>query len=208
MKFYFANAIAGAFMFFAIPAHADLITNGGFETGDFTGWALGQNSSNFIVTNGCAAYGFCDFDDVSAALNSGGTDTSPLTASLSQQITDTAGQILDLAFLFAFGFSVDHQTTLNSDQIFQVYWDGQLIDQVNTRSALSDSRLFQLVATGNDTLEFAVTTTDPFVAWGLDDVSLNPEQQEVPEPGSLGLFLLALSGLIAFSVRQNKHRVS
>jgi hypothetical protein len=42
------KALLGAALMSAIlissGAHADLVTNGGFETGDFTGWTQGGNT--------------------------------------------------------------------------------------------------------------------------------------------------------------------
>ena len=36
----------------AYPAKANLISNGGFETGNFTGWTVGQTGNAFIGVTG------------------------------------------------------------------------------------------------------------------------------------------------------------
>jgi hypothetical protein len=51
-----AAAIAGIALSCAClaysPAVADLIQNGGFETGDFTGWTLVPGSNSFVAQAG------------------------------------------------------------------------------------------------------------------------------------------------------------
>jgi hypothetical protein len=45
-------AVSVALLTTAAPARADLIVNGGFETGDFTGWSLSLHSNNTSVVPG------------------------------------------------------------------------------------------------------------------------------------------------------------
>src|ERR1700683_3308162 len=70
-------------------AHADLITNGGFETGDFSGWSAG--SEVFIDTtfpnSGC-----CD-----AAFEASSSDPTA-NGTLSQSIATTVGESYTLNF--------------------------------------------------------------------------------------------------------------
>src|SRR5271154_1397276 len=78
-----------ALLIVSAPASADLIVNGGLETGDFTGWTMGANSFPESV--------------VTIPVNSGqyaaqiaGYSYDPDT--LSQTVATTAGGVYDLSF--------------------------------------------------------------------------------------------------------------
>src|ERR1700720_2962597 len=79
-----AFALAGAL---ATPASADLITNGGFETGDFSGWTVVAGAT-FVS---CGSFdGFTAHSGSCwAALGAVGGD-----GTLSQTFSDTAGKTL------------------------------------------------------------------------------------------------------------------
>src|ERR1700733_1828974 len=79
----------------ALPASAaNLITNGGFETGDFTGWTEGGNFEfSQVVSRPFYVYSGAEEGNSYATLGPVGSD-----GTLSQTFSDTAGQSLQLSY--------------------------------------------------------------------------------------------------------------
>jgi hypothetical protein len=175
-----AIALAGAV---ASPASADLIVNGGFETGDFTGWTVAAGAT--FVT-GCGFDTGCHSGNYFAALGSVGAD-----GTLSQTFLDTAGQTLVLTYWLA--------SDGGTPSDFSVDWNGVQIPGsalTNTPAGGYVKYTFDVTSTGADTLTF-LERNDPSW-WGFDDVSLN-YAGAVPEPASLALLgtgLVAAAGAI------------
>jgi hypothetical protein len=166
----------------------NLVNNGSFETGDFTGWTLGGNSSLIEVTSG-------SFYDYSGAQDGrfyvvAGPVGSPGT--LSQTIADSAGAQYTLSFWFG--------SVGDNPSEFSVSWDGtQLLDLVNPNTGANWTQFtFQVTGTGNDTLQFSFRDDPGWLA--LDNVSLTENSgQSVPEPSSfllLGTGVLGLGGMV------------
>ena len=139
---------------------ANLIRNGGFETGNFTGWTLNVAEQSTLVgtkdTLSAPAHSGAYF----AALgNYNGTGT------LSQTVTDTAGAQYTLSYWLASdGLLPNH---------FEADWNGvALAGSVLDKGAAFGYRqfVFTLTGTGHDTLTFV--QEDDNGLWALDDVSL------------------------------------
>jgi hypothetical protein len=178
----FALAAAMAFVL-AFPAKADLVANGGFETGDLTGWTHSGNTSLGSVVLSPVHSGAHAYSD--GAVGSLGF--------ISQDLTTTPGGSYTLDFWLS--------NPGGAGTEFQVFWNGgQIEDFVN--SAAFDWTEYTYTgltaATGATTLQFGFRQDPSF--WGFDDVSV--QANEVPEvPDStftaslLGLGLLGLAAL-------------
>jgi hypothetical protein len=165
---------------------ADIVQNGGFETGDFSNWTVTGDTANMLVGT------FAPHSGTYAA------ELGPMTvSSLKQTLATEAGQGYNVVYwLYNLG------STPNQ---FSTYWDGTQI----AATVLNDDpgfpytavRVNNLMASGTSTvLEFKMQNLS--AAWFLDDVVVNP----TPEPGSLGL-VAALAAAALFAVKQAGRRL-
>jgi len=179
-----AAAVFAALAAGSTAAKADMIVNGGFETGDTSGWTISATFTDAAPSG---------FDGIAA--HSGnfylalGDDTQSFPfGTVSQTISDHAGDALLLSYWFS-----SQDTTPN---YFDAEWNGTIL----SGSALTNVGLsgwtnyqFLVTATGSDILTFREQNVGNFSA--LDDVSLNAAQTGVPEPAALSLLGLALTAL-------------
>ena len=135
-------------------ATANLVVNGGFETGNFTGWTIGtyQPEQTLISPNSHSG-------QFAAALGPAGGD-----GSLSQDLATTPGQHYTLDFWLA------NMSTATDD--FTVTWGGtKVMGLVNQPAQGYTEYQFDVVATSSAThLEFDYRQ-DP-TQWRLDDISV------------------------------------
>ena len=169
-----------------LPAHANLITNGGFETGDFTGWTVSAGSTGVSGAGGPGGYSPYD-GNYYAYL---GTVGLPL-GTISQIISDTPGQTYTLDYYLA-----SNGTTPNE---FETSIDGvSVFDQTNITTQPYTLYSFNFVGTGTDTITFGERDDPNYLA--LDHVSVNPASA-IPEPSSLLLLATGMAG-VAGAVRR------
>jgi hypothetical protein len=185
-------AAAGLFFVSGGGVRADLVTNGNFGTGDFTGWTL--------TPPGTAS----GIDIDSSNPNTGDTYDAlfsfPTTGTLSQNIATTPGSAYNLSFavLDDGGFFLDSflvtfgglTTTITGDQAFPgpPYAVQSFLIPGADITAATTTLSFQLTGSSND--------------WHLDDVSITPATVGVPGPvmgGGLPGLIFVISGLLLWT---------
>ena len=169
-----------AFAAFLVPniASADLVFNGGFETGDFTGWILSGNPIPGTVDNLNPHSGLFAADLIAAGSPSFMDQFLATTPGVTYNLT----YFLDVSFSFASppeaanGAPVEFVTQVNGITLF---------DQTDIPPQPYMRYSFPFLATGTSTdLKFGFRNDAG--AFFLDDISV----AAAPEPGSLWLGLL------------------
>jgi hypothetical protein len=144
---------------FTLNVSSQLLQNGGFEAGDFSGWTQSGNSEYCNVT-ATASY---------AHSGSYGAEMGPAGSLgyLTQTIPTVAGQ----AYLLSFWLENIKGGTENE---FMASWNGAaLVDSVNAAAhAWSQSQFVVIGLDGTSTLQFGFRNDPAY--FGFDDVSLTP----------------------------------
>jgi hypothetical protein len=176
----FASGLIGA-------AKADLIANGGFETGDFTGWVVNSRCCTSVQPfGGMGGYAAEQGNDYAAL------GTVAVLGTISQTFTDVAGRTLAISY-----FLRSNGTSPNE---FRAAFDGQtLFDQVDIPPQPYTEYVFRVTATGSDTLTFYERDDPNWLA--LDAVSV--DELAIPEPASGAMLCGGLLGLSM--IRRRRH---
>jgi hypothetical protein len=165
------------------------IANGGFETGDFSGWTqFGDTSFNGVCDISTCPGGFAPFEGTFAGFFGPVGDTGGIY----QDIATVPGQIYAVSFYLA--LPVD-----GPPNFFDVQFG-------NAGFSLTDFPvefpwlLFTYTAMATDTSTRLTFTfqNDP-AYWFLDDVSVITQGGTTPEPGTLVLFgsgLIGIAGVV------------
>ena len=166
------------------PVHANLVTNGGFETGDFTGWtaSVWQVSDLDPHSGLSAALNFCAGPPC--------TDpTSPNSAFLFQDLATIPGGIYNLSFWFNTGFFPTEGSEL------KVLWGSQQVADfvnVDTNDDYQHSVVTNLTATSASTRLKFLGRQDPAILF-LDDIDVEAVLiNAIPEPAPVGVTLAGL----------------
>ena len=177
-------------------ANPNLLANGSFQSGDFTGWTEGGNFGDTFVENGSFSWysGDQDGDGYWAALGPVGAD-----GTLSQTFATTAGAHYTFSFWFA--------SNGDNPSDFSASWDGvSVLSLTNPNTGIPWSLFsFSETGTGSDTIYFAFADNPAYMA--LDNVSVTLNQPTTPEPSSLlllGSGLLTVGGVVRRKLRANR----
>jgi hypothetical protein len=169
---------------------ANLVQNGGFETGDFQFWTPGGDTSSLFVADFNANSG--TYAAIFSFIFNGSEDFST-GPSLSQSFSTSAGSSYVLSY---------ELSDLSSDPNgFQALWNGSVIPGSPVIDATDFGYTlyqFTVVGTGSDTLQFQ-SYQDDLSDWFLDDVTL--DKASAPEPSSL---LLIAGGIAVLRVLRPK----
>jgi 1,4-alpha-glucan branching enzyme len=156
---------------------AYLVVNGGFETGDFTGWILSGDTTYTIVDNGYNSGITPHSGNYEAALG-----TAMSLGYLSQTLPTVPGTSYLLSCWLNHSFG-------DPGDIFIVSWNGTtLLDETNPAAPAWTNYQFTVSATGISTVlqfGFAADGTDYL---GLDDISVVAIQPPA-QPGITGISL-------------------
>jgi hypothetical protein len=164
--------IIAVFASVALTARANLVTNPGFETGDFTGWT--NNSGGNFVNTGNAYDG-----TYSAWMGAVGSD-----GTFQQSITTSVGQLYSVSF-----YLLNQGGTPND---FTASFAGVTIYTITNGPTMPWTLETGMVtATSTSSLLLFSARQDP-AYWQVDDVDVHA----VPEPGTLGLIALGALGLV------------
>lgn len=172
-------ALMAGLMALSAPATANLVTNGGFETGSFSGWTQTGNTTFNGVQ--CPGAGLVPQGNCDAFFGPVGT-----TGGISQSFGTQVGALLHVHF--------DFRSDGGTPGSFLAQWISgsttNLLSLSNPPSGAFQAFDFNVLAgAATSTIQFTFRDDPGFMF--LDNV------QVVPEPGSVALVGLALAGLAA-----------
>jgi hypothetical protein len=139
------------------PPPSNLVANGGFETGNFSGWTLGGNSGGGQI--------FIDHSKTHAGSDDAAFGSfNRVDGTLTQLVPTASGDHYTLSFWTTPGTGGDNH--------FEADWNGQtLMDVTNAPNSGYQQHTFDVVGVaGNSTLTFDSYNGPD--AWHLDDVML------------------------------------
>lgn len=168
-------------------AHANLLTNGGFETGDLTGWTL-TNSAGIPFTTWVTTTGVVPPLTPHNGAYFLSTGENGRTSTLSQTFATTPNQ----EYRFSFWLEVGSAGATPLNAFIASFGGTTLLNLSNSPDFGYRQFVYQAIATSATTTIAFTARNDPY-GWGLDDVSVTP--YVVPEPTVVSLMAFGLAGL-------------
>ena len=181
----------------ANAARADLIINGTFGTGDFTGWTqAGDTDFTSVLSSGIYPNNLSgDQYHVEAGTLAASTPTNPDVFNLSQSIATVAGQS------YTFSFYINETDTtdalnVNTTDAVQVFWNAKSLVNISefTTNGWQLYSFTETAVSSSTNIQFNLSDYSSYV--GLADVSVLAAAPVPLSPTfySFGLGLLSLLG--------------
>jgi hypothetical protein len=180
------------------PASAqNLVANGSFETGYFTGWTTGGNFEDTEVVSG----GFYDYPGAEDGTYYAVLGPVGSNGTLSQTFSDHAGTQYTFSFYIA--------AAGDDPSSFSAMWDGNtllsLTDPSTGNGRAWQQYSFTETGTGSDSITFSFRDDPGYIAFDNIVVSSTASSTgTTPEPSSfilLGSGVLALGGMVCRKFR-------
>jgi hypothetical protein len=169
----------------------NLVTNCGFELGNFGGWTVLNNDGNTAVEGQ---------DFWTTGVNSGNFyaalgDAANTPTTIEQTFTDVVGSNIIFSFYLA---------TDGTPEEFTAEWDGvSVLSLVNAAAQGYTEYSYAFTGNGSDSVSFI--EQDPLGYMGLDDVVVvDPPPSSTPEPSSLAFAAAALAAIVLARGRLTK----
>ena len=178
----------------AVLAHADnnLVTNGSFETGDFTGWTLSGDTTFTGVCNASTCPGGFPPEDGTYAAYFGPVGD---TATISQMIATTPGDQYSLSFYLA-------NPVGGTPNYFDVTFGNSSFSFTNFGTAFTWQQFTLTTVATTDQTQLSFTFRNDPSYWFLDNVTVQQSGGTVPEPGTLALFGSGVLGIAGIARRK------
>jgi hypothetical protein len=165
---------------------ADLVVNGGFETGNLAGWTQFGNTGFTGVSNIFPCAGPGSFLASPPHAHSGNCEAYFGPVGSDGGIQQTLGTVAGQQYAFSYWDAMNGGPTND----LSVYWNNTLLDGFTNAGPFDwTQHSFTVTALGNDVIEFSARQDPAYV--GLDDISV----VATPEPASLTLLGTGLAGL-------------
>jgi hypothetical protein len=182
---------------------AQLVKNGGFEDGNFTGWVTRSTLPDQVVTGPLTPYSGTYYADVG-----GGSGSTRPFAALAQVIKVAAPGVDTLTYELNLGGTT-------APDLFFARWDNKLIKGSLVKGAAGSvddwvtyTFTVDALGGGKDRLTFDFRTPNGNSPWALDQVSLTGPGvmgSATPEPAAWALMLTGMGGL-GFALRRRRER--